>query len=261
MWIDYIKSPNFTYFPFRMELFSINNILTLYLPRLSCLTCSHIQDKALQWWNLIIILGCSPARSLGHSGEYEVSYYIKQLQIAASESCVHSFSHSLSCKPYLSLLWYMYLLHSNFIISPLICHGYGNQIMKPTKSRYKIKVDNSVKNWDSSKSIFTNWRIIYPFTALEYALGMKVADLFFNTIYFNIYTFTKILQNKFSWLYVQYRAMLPLHMTVIFLSLNFNTFTKIEFKSRSLPNLINKTKLTLCIFTVIEEVHIYSNCT
>lgn len=70
--------------------------------------------------------------------------------------------------------------------------------MKLTKSRYKIKVDNSVKNWDSSKSIFTNWRIIYPFTALEYALGMKVADLFFNTIYFNIYNFTMILQNKFS---------------------------------------------------------------
>lgn len=59
--------------------------------------------------------------------------------------------------------------------------------MKPTKSRYKIKVDNSVKNWDSSKSIFTNWRIIYPFTALEYALGIEVADLFFNTPYILIY--------------------------------------------------------------------------
>ena len=92
----------------------------------------------------------------------------------------------------------MYLLHFNFIILLLTCHRYGNQIVKPTKSRYKIKVDNSVKSWDSSKSIFTDWRIIYPFRALEYALGMKVADLFCNTIYFNIYNFTKILQNKFS---------------------------------------------------------------
>ena len=55
----------------------------------------------------------------------------------------------------------MYLLHFNFIILLLTCHRYGNQIVKPTKSRYKIKVDNSVKSWDSSKSIFTDWRIIY----------------------------------------------------------------------------------------------------
>lgn len=213
-------------------------------------------------WKLIIILGCSPARSLGHSGEYEVSYYIKQLQTAASVwmLCPFLFSFSfLQILPLITVIYVSFALRFYYIASNL--HRYGNQIIKSTKSRYKIKVDNSVKSWDSSKSIFTDWRIVYPFTALEYALGMKVADLFCHTIYFNIHNFTKILQNKFSWLYVQYRAILSLHMTVIFLSLNFNTFTKIEFKSRSLPALINKTKLTVCIFTVIEEVPIYSNWT
>lgn len=111
--------------------------------------------------------------------------------------CPFLFSFSfLQILPLITVIYVSFALRFYYIASNL--HRYGNQIIKSTKSRYKIKVDNSVKSWDSSKSILTDWRIIYPFTALEYALGMKVADLFCHTIYFNIHNFTKILQNKFS---------------------------------------------------------------
>lgn len=102
--------------------------------------------------------------------------------------------------------------------------------------------------------------IIYPFTALEYALGMKVADLFFNTIYFNIYNFTKRFYKINSVDYMFSTEPFPTYDGNILKS-QFQHIYQNRVQIKKSPNLINKNQTYfMYIHCHRRSAHIF-NCT